>query len=439
MNKLTFTLKQHTPLIHFQHDQAGATLRATEVKPKLDKYLLEILGGGNYDNGIDIAKAKNWLVGKGEHPALNYRMRFMPLKNPIYGLPSVLKFSNRRFPNRDQTVRDTVKDTFNQPVELLYPTPYFANADKIKFKEADIDEERTEISKLKLTVFSKESQNGHVLTFNSDLLEFCKSNLSSFFLKENFGSRQNKGFGSYTIAKINNQVIESLNINQYFPYKSVKKYPDQRQVFKFIHEEYQLLKSGINHGDYKKSKLFKHFINNEKTSVRWEKRKLKQFINQNKEPGKNLYSKKKKMPLDDSKDGYYNDYTDHQTNKYGFVRALLGLPGTYEFLIESNRDQSKSDHSSKYVIKISHNYDKKENEIERFKSPILFKVIDGFVYIKYDDSFKSILGESFKFELFLNERELDKSEFIDVPNTFDIKSFLDHYIVGKSTNWTNKF
>jgi len=36
MYKLEFTLKQHTPIIHFQHDQDGATLRATEVKPKLD-------------------------------------------------------------------------------------------------------------------------------------------------------------------------------------------------------------------------------------------------------------------------------------------------------------------------------------------------------------------------------------------------------------------
>ena len=39
--KLTFKLKQHTPLIHFQHDQTGATLRATELKPKLDRFLVE--------------------------------------------------------------------------------------------------------------------------------------------------------------------------------------------------------------------------------------------------------------------------------------------------------------------------------------------------------------------------------------------------------------
>ncbi len=41
MYQKRFTLKQHTPIIHFQHDEQGATLRATELKPKLDRFLLE--------------------------------------------------------------------------------------------------------------------------------------------------------------------------------------------------------------------------------------------------------------------------------------------------------------------------------------------------------------------------------------------------------------
>ncbi|MEL7223220.1 MAG: hypothetical protein AAGJ93_17980, partial [Bacteroidota bacterium] len=39
--KKVFHLKQHTPLIHFQHEQSGATLRATEVKAKLDRFILD--------------------------------------------------------------------------------------------------------------------------------------------------------------------------------------------------------------------------------------------------------------------------------------------------------------------------------------------------------------------------------------------------------------
>jgi len=41
--KLCFKLKQHTPIIHFQADQKGATLRASELKPKLDRFLIDKL------------------------------------------------------------------------------------------------------------------------------------------------------------------------------------------------------------------------------------------------------------------------------------------------------------------------------------------------------------------------------------------------------------
>ena len=75
MNRLEIKLKQHTPLIHFQHDQEGATLRASEVKPKLDRFVLTRLGQGNYQVGIAQAKTNGWLIGKGDHPALDYKMR----------------------------------------------------------------------------------------------------------------------------------------------------------------------------------------------------------------------------------------------------------------------------------------------------------------------------------------------------------------------------
>ena len=46
MYKLEFELEQHTPIIHFQARDAGATLRASEVKPKLDKFILTQIGKG---------------------------------------------------------------------------------------------------------------------------------------------------------------------------------------------------------------------------------------------------------------------------------------------------------------------------------------------------------------------------------------------------------
>ena len=83
MIKLKFSLKQITPMIHFQNDD-GATIRATELKPKLDRFILswlayekevkkhpeQKLGSETEDN----LESKDWLIDK-DHSALNYKMR----------------------------------------------------------------------------------------------------------------------------------------------------------------------------------------------------------------------------------------------------------------------------------------------------------------------------------------------------------------------------
>ncbi|MCD8263196.1 MAG: hypothetical protein LUD02_02770 [Tannerellaceae bacterium] len=45
MNKIVVKLKQHSPFICFHPEQEGATLRASEVKPRLDKFGRQ---GGDY-------------------------------------------------------------------------------------------------------------------------------------------------------------------------------------------------------------------------------------------------------------------------------------------------------------------------------------------------------------------------------------------------------
>ena len=62
MNQLTAILKQHTPMIHFQHNESGATLRASEVKPLLDKFILTKLGNGDIREGRLYAKKNNYTI-----------------------------------------------------------------------------------------------------------------------------------------------------------------------------------------------------------------------------------------------------------------------------------------------------------------------------------------------------------------------------------------
>ena len=66
--KVEFTLKQHTPIIHFQSDQVGATLRATELKPKFDRFLI------NYVFKNDKKQYQEYLIDKDKN-ALNYKVK----------------------------------------------------------------------------------------------------------------------------------------------------------------------------------------------------------------------------------------------------------------------------------------------------------------------------------------------------------------------------
>ena len=86
--KYEVKLRQLTPLIHFQAEQPQATLRATEVKPKLDRFLLWYLAPERFSGILsgkdekklllEIARSKKWLLpmvqGDGS-AALNYKMQ----------------------------------------------------------------------------------------------------------------------------------------------------------------------------------------------------------------------------------------------------------------------------------------------------------------------------------------------------------------------------
>ena len=70
--KISFTLKQHTPIIHFQANQSGATLRATELKPKFDKFLKKYAFDGNIPEVFKIDKEKD---------AIDYKVNIEPNYN----------------------------------------------------------------------------------------------------------------------------------------------------------------------------------------------------------------------------------------------------------------------------------------------------------------------------------------------------------------------
>lgn len=262
-------------------------------------------------------------------------------------------------------------------------------------------------------------------------------------MTHNFGSRQNKGFGSFTVKYIDGNEINFVEkeLNPYFFKKSIFTNTDFNKLFEFILSEYQLLKNGKGH-PYKKSELFKYFINKQ---IRWEKRYIKQQINVNKILNKELFYDKKATPIDidDKTSEDYNAWEDKQKNKYKYVRALLGLAEHFEFnIFAESKDKNGNwikekyyDSNKKYLVAIEHIPKSGGEKIQRFPSPILFKIINGSVYLGINHSYKRLLGEKFEFHLKLKGDIKDTKKNIGplfVPDEFDIEDFINKHL---SISW----
>lgn len=193
MYTLKVTLKQHTPLIHFQHDQEGATLRASEVKPKLDKYILAQLGNGKFEQGKSIAKDKGWLVGKGNHAALDYKIRINAMGFQDVTIPIKL-------------VRKNGEVQMDEIGRQLYVTNNYPD-NNTSLIMSNIG------GKAKDEIFNLSMANSIELIFyvkEKGLLDKLKDELCLFFAKTSFGNRTSKGFGSFEVISINDSKDEGL-------------------------------------------------------------------------------------------------------------------------------------------------------------------------------------------------------------------------------------
>lgn len=141
---MKYDLMQVTPMIHFQADESGATLRASEVKPKLDAFITKRVK--NIDD--------NWLIEK-DKSALNYKMKIIANGNPI------------------------IEENINKM--------YFGNMGKDCVK--------------KKTIFYSEKIKLEIVCFIEELRKQIDASIIDFFLNTNFGTRQSKGFGSFLCKK----------------------------------------------------------------------------------------------------------------------------------------------------------------------------------------------------------------------------------------------
>jgi hypothetical protein len=418
--KLKFTLKQHTPIIHFQHNQHGATLRATEVKPKLDRFLIEKLGNGDYQAGIKEAKRKNWLVGKGDHPALDYKMR-VKAETDKFVLMSAMPLND----TKKQSILNNgdAQELFGD-FEVLDDSPYFADNEFIKFKHrsSDIDTEKTNWRALRVGVLYRNcSIEIEITVLISELKDKIDELFHNFISITNFGTRQSKGFGSFTTDRF------TLSTQTCIFQKDCT--GDYKAKLRTISKDWKLLKSGYNFGNtYYKSDLMKYFCM--KNNIRWEKRKIKREIH-NQFPA--LYNVLRKNGTVNRITGCQSDGDQPdrvpENNNYQYIRALLGLAEHNEY--------GKPGKPAK--VKISN------DTIKRYKSPVTFKVTEDKIYMICEPTpaFLSNNGShQFSFDLSANHGGSSYSgnlATLPIPNVFNVCDFLNSPWLGNNfehvDNW----
>jgi len=330
-HKITFTLKQHTPLIHFQHEQPGATLRATELKPKLDRFLLE------------------------KEPDLPY-----------------IKNANG---SRSLSYKVTIEQDRSNAEDIPERDPlFFANmgeGEKKRFKQHS--------KKFHITFFS----------FEPKVIEAIDTYFKAFLSNTNFGTRQSKGFGSFYLADTPFDPKE-IEANRVYTFTTGDWKRD-------IGLYYQFLRQGINLTKRSKSPFYTKpaiFAYAKSKGWQWEKKSIKEAYFSNA-----LQTQQSEHPQSD---------VAHYTSKEKYLmRDLLGLSSSQEWL--SYRETITKEHT----------------KIERYRSPITFKVVDDKVYFWADkNALAAMLDQTFAIK-HNNRGDLK----LDTPKTFDLDMFLQ-FAVG---------
>lgn len=473
MHKLEITLKQHTPIIHFQHDQDGATLRASEVKPKLDRFLLTKLGDGDYQKGFRKAKNNKWLIDETKG-ALKYRMRISPGVNMEDLQTYEMNVPERRFNKETKKYKNKTKYSkkYGRRIPSLTSYPLF-------FGNMDIDYE-TDNAEIKRLAFASYVYMDLIFlgrnesTPLSDI--FTKESICEFLLKTNFGSRQSKGFGSFYVDEededwyVEPSTVYSFNINVQNELEEDDDIEDEfRYLFNGIDLFYKTLRGGVNLKDWKgnttfyfKSLAFMYAKN--QLNALWDKRAVKEeFYNEGRrydykkdKHGKiievkeidSLEKQRHEHNDDDSREPLFLDLfkeTNKDIDKYSNevktlnfcdIRDLLGFSTDEQWMSFKDSIEKKC----AIIIGEKPRFPNRNETlpVERMQSPLLFKPI----YNEDDSSYTIFLVfqddkvgmDDFKKQqmiCFYSKAEKDakgkpKSFMLNIPDNFSLQKYFDY-------------
>lgn len=455
-----FVLKQITPMIHFQYDQDGATVRATEMKPKLDRLIWELyekreeLGECEgftkikecFDSLGDLSHYK--LKSENETKALNYKMRIR-----AEGENGIAQYGEGRQESNIDVYK--VQKGKERGIGAYFFTD-FQNASRGSFYET---------VKVKISCFSKKLNNLIVEVF------------PLFIAINNFGFRQNKGFGHFNLVKIKGEAIENKQEYWLKAYSNLDKkqrplyniFSIEREVggkcktigsykdiLEVINDFNQRIKSGINltkvNPDlYAKSFLMKEFTNEDGESLGSRYTNEKKFIKQKLiQSGNIILAGKKKHDI----------ANNTEADSVKFFRGVLGFPNHYEF---PNLQLSNiPDYKFKVKFDLEYIVDGESKEV-RYPSPITYipigvsaRKISKIFIIGNQDSLSELLKKNIQLKIKVAEEkkenmskkeqerikivesELEKIKFEPIPllseDDFNLESFFEQFLDDDNSN-----
>jgi hypothetical protein len=244
----TFNLRQDTALIHFLHDQPDATLRATDLKPKLDKWIKK----------HPPAVPEGWVsrIAENGHCSLDYKVSIRPV-------------------GARHNVALEVKEKYDRESgkNKLETTSFPHLLGNMGGKE-----HREDLKNLVLY----EGAEITVKTWHRELLDRIKTELPSLLANENFGNRSGKGFGSFACISVDG---DARNTRPDLPYcfdwqvEGNTPFQQQKDLFSAISWFYKCLRSGINqvNKDGKTEFYFKSlmFAYAQQQGQKWDKYSIK--------------------------------------------------------------------------------------------------------------------------------------------------------------------
>jgi len=382
-NKITFTLKQVTPIIHFKGDKD--TLRGTDLKPRFDKFLNLV---------IDEKEKKDLLLKKSKDnneqiDAFDYKIKISKIGKNL-NCNQYLK--NRKiigayFGDLGKSYKDSDKPAYELSLYKNIDVEFIVNNDRLK----------AEIKKW----FPK------------------------FIIFNTFGTRKNKGYGYFLPEKCNNKFLNITNLESIikelsdkYCYKSksylgvykIDKKCSAEKMLKIIDEFHKKLKSGYN----KEPSIM--FSKNNK--IINEKDFMKTILKINK---KYIYKKLKGKNNNLEKILNKEFKTVKKEDNKFFLRTLLGFPPFYDFNLDSkNKRIDKNDKQlDKFELKSCNKNVEIDDLFERFESPISYIPIpnEGVIILvnyKKIECFRKNRYFIFESELFRNVDIGDN--ILKVPN-----------------------